>query len=175
LIATGGYLNEPVDTATSPDGDLVVMQDAGGGAPGLGAIVRINPQTGSQTLVSAGGLLYNLNGNSVHRAGDIFVSSYATTSPAITASIIEVNSSTGAQSTVSSGGHLDFASGQVEFYSNQGIGTEIVQAPSGGVGGAVSVTSDAGLALAVAVAPHGKKGLQSPVADPASETAGDVF
>jgi hypothetical protein len=72
------------------------------------------------------------------------------------------------KSTVSSGGYLDFASGQVEFCSHQGHGTAAVQAPGAGAGGAVSVTGDAGLALAVALATQGKKGLQSAVADPAS-------
>jgi hypothetical protein len=54
----------------------------------------------------------------------------------------------------------------VEFYSNQGNGSAGVQYL--GAGGAVSVTGDAGLALAVAVATHGRKGLHSAVADPGS-------
>jgi hypothetical protein len=164
LIASGGYLNQPVDMATSPDGDLVVVE----GFTVPGAVVSIDPRTGSQTLISTGGLLTSLNGNSVDRAGDIFVSRYATSSPSTPASIVEVNPTTGAQSIVSQGGYLDFASGQVEFYSNQGQGTAAVQAPRAGAGGAASVTGDAGLALAVALATHGKKGLHGAVADPAS-------
>jgi len=163
LIATGGYLNEPVDMAMNPSGDLVVMQDAGGGGPGLGAIVSINPQTGSQTLISAGGLLLaNLNGNSVDRAGDIFVSRYATSSPSTPASIVNVNPSTGAQGVVSTGGFLDFASGSVVFYHSQGDGNAATPDAATSTSDTASVAGDAGIALAVAVvtnhrAPNGLK------------------
>jgi hypothetical protein len=54
----------------------------------------------------------------------------------------------------------------VEFYSNQGNGSAGVQGL--GAGGAVSITGEAGLALAVAVATHGWKGLHSSVTDPGS-------
>src|SRR5262249_45959124 len=148
LIASGGYLNEPVDVATDPSGNLVVIQDAGGGAPGLGSIVSVNPRTGGQTLISAGGLLTSsLNGNSVDRAGDIFASSYA--SPA---SIIEVNPSTGAQSVVTTGGYLDFASGSVVFYHNQGNGNAAAPNAATNTSGTAVVASDPGIALAVALA-----------------------
>ena len=130
LIATGGYLNGPVDMALNSSGNLIVGDTAGGGAPGLGNVVSINPQTGSQTLISAGGLISNVNGNSVDRVGDIFVSRYATSSPSTPASIIEVNPSTGAQSIVSTGGYLDFASGQVVFYHSQGDGNGNLAAPA---------------------------------------------
>jgi hypothetical protein len=63
LIADGGYLNGPVDMALDTSGNLIVVDAAGGGAPGLGAIVSIDPRTGAQTLIAAGGLLASLNGN----------------------------------------------------------------------------------------------------------------
>jgi Tol biopolymer transport system component len=115
LIATGGYLNQPVDMALSPEGDLIVVDGAGGGVAGLGNVVSINPRTGGQTLISTGGLLANTNGDSVDAAGDIFVSTFATSRPSTQARILEINPSTGVQSTVAMGGSLDFASGQVIF------------------------------------------------------------
>ena len=45
LIATGGYLNQPVDMAVDPEGDLIVVDGAGGGRSGLGNVVSINPRT----------------------------------------------------------------------------------------------------------------------------------
>jgi hypothetical protein len=152
LITSGGYLNEPADMATDPSGNLVVVQDAGGGAPGLGAVVSVNPRTGGQTLISAGGLLTSsLNGNSVDRAGDIFVSSYA--SPA---SIIEVNPSTGAQSIVTSGGNLDFASGSVVFYHDEGQGDVSQRSSASTQSGGADIT-DPGTVLAIALATTHKK------------------
>ena len=77
LIATGGYLNQPVDMALDPQGDLIVVDGAGGGLAGLGNVVSINPKTGGQTLVSSGGLLASTNGISVSPTGEIFVSTFA--------------------------------------------------------------------------------------------------
>jgi hypothetical protein len=164
LIASGGYLNKPVDVATDPSGNLVVIQDAGGGAPGLGSIVSVNPRTGGQTLISAGGLLTSsLNGNSVDRAGDIFVSSYA--SPA---SIIEVNPSTGAQSVLTTGGYLDFASGSVVFYHNQGSGFDRSLDAATANQGSVAVANDPGIVLSVALATNHKKVAQTAMGSPES-------
>ncbi len=115
LIATGGYLNQPVDMALDPQGDLIVVDGAGGGRAGLGNVVSINPKTGGQTLVSSGGLLASTNGISVSPAGEIFVSTFATSSPGVPARIVEINPITGAQSTVTTGVPLDFAAGEVVF------------------------------------------------------------
>ena len=50
LIATGGYLNQPVDMALDPQGGLVVVDGAGGGRAGLGNVVSIDPETAEPEL-----------------------------------------------------------------------------------------------------------------------------
>ncbi len=115
LIATGGYINQPVDMALNPQGDLIVVDRAGGGAPGLGNVVSINPATGEQTLISTG--LRAINGVSVDASGDIFVSTFGYPPVMLQARIVEINPSTGAQSTVTTGGLLDSTAGEVVFSS----------------------------------------------------------
>ena len=108
LVATTRVVDKHAPTG-------IVVDAAGGGAPGLGNVVSINPNTGGQTLISTGGLLANTNGDSVDTSGDIFVSTFATARPSTQARILEINPSTGARSTVATGGSLDFASGEVIF------------------------------------------------------------
>jgi hypothetical protein len=113
LIATGGYLNQPVDMALNPQGNLIVVDRAGGGGPDLGNVVSINPTTGAQTLISTG--LRAPDGDSVDASGDIFVSTLGYPPIMLQARIVEINPSTGAQSTVTTGGLLDSTAGMVVF------------------------------------------------------------
>jgi hypothetical protein len=168
LIASGGYLHTLEDMAMDPNGNLIVVGTAGPGAPGFGNVVRVDPLTGNQTLISTGGLLINAAGISVDRAGDIFISGDTSLSHGTPARIIEVNPSTGAQSIISTDGFLDGATGSVVFYHNQGHGDPAAPDAATSMGGTAVVASDAGIALAVALATNHEKGVQASLANPDS-------
>lgn len=68
---------------------------------GVSAIVRVDPVSGVQTVVSSGGSLVNPNGVATDAAGDIIV---ADESAFGSGGIIRVDPSTGVQTTISSGG-----------------------------------------------------------------------
>lgn len=102
VVSAGGNLNGmssgPDGIAIDAAGNIVVSSDRSG-VPGFGIIVRVNPVTGAQTVISEGGSLSSLNAIAIDMAGNYWVTNGF-------GSIIRVNSSTGAQSVVSSGGSL---------------------------------------------------------------------
>jgi DNA-binding beta-propeller fold protein YncE len=68
----GTLFHRPYDLAVEPDGSLVV---ADLGVPNLrdGAVIRVDPLTGAQSLVSSGGEFYDPAGIAVAPDGQIFV------------------------------------------------------------------------------------------------------
>jgi hypothetical protein len=74
------------------------------GAPDAGFIVRVDPTTGAQAVVSEGGSLGGLNAIAIDAAGNLLVGDGF-------GSIIRVDPTTGAQSVVSSGGNLSIPLG----------------------------------------------------------------
>jgi sugar lactone lactonase YvrE len=95
LLSSGGILVDPYDVAVDTNGDLLVAQ----GIPGHGEIVRVNLDTGDQSLLSTG--LYHPRGIAIETKETVLVADYAPR-------VIRVDTETGDQTLVSSGG--DFSS-----------------------------------------------------------------
>jgi len=98
---------------TLAPGDLVVSDPnetfgGPGGYPPLGSgrIVKVDPTTGAQTLVSSGGLLDGLWGIAIEASGHIIVTDMAHPIYGGAPEIIRVDPATGAQTLVSAGGLL---------------------------------------------------------------------
>jgi sugar lactone lactonase YvrE len=68
----GNLFHRPYDIAVEADGDLLVA-DLGEPEVKDGAIIRVNPYTGRQTLVSSGGYFYDPAGITVGPDGSIYV------------------------------------------------------------------------------------------------------
>ena len=68
----GNLFHRPYDLAVEADGDLLVA-DLGEPEVKDGAIIRVNPYTGRQTLVSSGGYFYDPAGITVGPDGSIYV------------------------------------------------------------------------------------------------------
>lgn len=97
LISSGGLLVFPHSVTTDVEGNLFVSVQ--GGTTGVGnspaAIVRVDPVTGNQTLVSQGGQLNQPSGLVFDKGGNLIVACRVT-------SILRVNPVTGAQNFIAS-------------------------------------------------------------------------
>jgi len=94
----GPPYNLPTSIAFSVSGEIYVS-DANGGAGGTGAIFRVDPVTGAQTLLTSGGNLVEPEQVTLDLSGDLIVAEY-------NSKIIRVNRLTGAQTMVSTGSYL---------------------------------------------------------------------
>jgi sugar lactone lactonase YvrE len=75
VVSSGGYFAEPTGIKIDPNGSILVVDPfafPGAGVDG-GAMIRVNPMTGAQTVVSSGGSFYRPDGIAVAPNGDIFV------------------------------------------------------------------------------------------------------
>jgi sugar lactone lactonase YvrE len=106
--AQGGYFVHPYDLAVERDGSLLVV-DMGpftvtrGQRIRDGAVIRVDPVTGRQTLVSRGGALVDPAGIAIGPGGSVYVvENVGTASPGV----IRINPNTGAQTRVAEGGDL---------------------------------------------------------------------
>jgi hypothetical protein len=103
--AQGNYFHNPYDIAVERNGDLIVA-DMGAQNVKDGSIIRVNPYTGHQTLVSGGAS--NLGGNQFYDPAGITVAPDGTLyvvdsfPGANTGAVIKVNPSTGAQQLIAS-------------------------------------------------------------------------
>jgi len=104
-----GFLGNPQDIVIDANGDLLVADFSGpsGFLNGIGGgVIRIDPTTGAQTVVSSGGLFGSPRAIAIDASGDILVP----INPILDAQfgrpsgVIRVNPQTGAQTAVSSGG-----------------------------------------------------------------------
>jgi DNA-binding beta-propeller fold protein YncE len=95
----GNLFHRPYDLAVEPDGDLVVA-DLGEPEVKDGAVIRVNPYTGRQTLVSSGALFYDPAGITVGPDGSIYVIDNLFGSNS--GIVIRVDPHTGAQELISS-------------------------------------------------------------------------
>ncbi|HLJ95264.1 MAG TPA: hypothetical protein VKU02_18950 [Gemmataceae bacterium] len=118
LLVHGGLLDHPTDVARDSAGNLLVA-NTGGAADGYaGSVVRVNPQTGVQTLVTTFGPDSGIDSLTVGRDGTILVGAIAVGSnPAL---VIAVNPLTGAQRLVASGGFLSLVEGITIFKADGG-------------------------------------------------------
>jgi len=104
LFTTGG--GGPRGITIDAMGEILVADPnaLGGGCPvGCGGIIKVNPVTGGQTVVSSGGLFVNPWGLTLDPIGDIIVADET----AFGATIFRVNPITGSQTVISSGGSMD--------------------------------------------------------------------
>ncbi len=107
VVAAGGNLLSPIGVAipdpnSDPNGDILVADSEASG--GSGAVIRIDPVTGAQTVVSSGGNFVDPTGVTLAPSGEIFVTDpNAFGGPG---AVIRVDPATGAQTVVSSGGHF---------------------------------------------------------------------
>jgi hypothetical protein len=132
VISTGGLLRFPIDLAKDPSGDLIVFNrdSATDFTVGAGSVLRIDPNSGKQTLLSSNGDLTSLDGGTVARDGTIYAGTTTTVPPTVPAWIVAVNPRTGAQHIISEGGDLDIIEGMTVFYTNPGGGAAAPPAPS---------------------------------------------
>ena len=93
----------PSRAVTLNPGDILVADLNAFGGPG--AIFRVHPTTGAQTIVSSEGSFTGPAGIAITPSGDLLITNAGGPVPA-PGSIIRVNPATGAQTTVSSGGYL---------------------------------------------------------------------
>lgn len=86
-------------------GDILVLDPSGGTT---GAVVRVDPATGTQTQVTADNLLTDITAITIAADGRIYVTDCGCAGPP---SIIRVHAATGGQVTISSDGFLDTPTG----------------------------------------------------------------
>src|SRR5205807_4157754 len=89
----------PQDLAVAANGDIYVTDGFPFGGTQRGALVRVNPVTGAQTLVASDGLLTGAQdmGITFDGAGQVLLTTQ------ITSRVVRINPATGAQSLVTSG------------------------------------------------------------------------
>jgi sugar lactone lactonase YvrE len=106
IVAKGDHFANPVGIAVEADGDILVANESNYDTPGVfgGALIRVDPTTGAQSIVAKGGNFKNPNDVAVEADGDILVTD--SSASAFKGAVIRVDPTTGAQSTVSSGGLL---------------------------------------------------------------------
>jgi DNA-binding beta-propeller fold protein YncE len=99
--AQGTLFERPFDLAVEADGSLVIA-DMGEPNQKDGSIIRVDPLTGAQSLVSSGGEFFDPAGIAVAPGGDLYVAdNYA---PDNDGAVIRVNPKTGAQQLISRNG-----------------------------------------------------------------------
>jgi hypothetical protein len=143
LIGHGGLIDHPVDVAVDSSGNLIVANTGNLDNDVAGSVIRINPQTCVQTLITSFGAYSGTNSIEVGEDGTILVGNIANGSAP--AEIIAVDPLTGDQSTVSSGGTLSLVEGIRAFHTTvQRTATTITVVSSGdpsGIGQMVSFTA----------------------------------
>jgi hypothetical protein len=109
VVSRGGYLNTVSNSARAialeASGQILVTDATIALADGsiVGGVVRVNPATGAQTMLSSGGLLDDPHGVDVEANGDIVVTARA--------GVVRLDPVTGTQTLVSSGGYISGAQG----------------------------------------------------------------
>ena len=104
----GTLFQRPYDLAVEPDGNLVVA-DLGVPNRRDGAVIRVDPLTGRQSLLSRGGEFFDPAGIAVAPDGQIYV--VDNHAPDNDGAVIRVDPRTGAQTLVTEGGQLDLPFG----------------------------------------------------------------
>ncbi len=121
VVSSGGLLSDPSGVAVDKDGSLVVADNNGGQSQcidGCGRLIRINPSTGAQSVISDGGeqnefddtppYFVNPTGVAIAPDGSLLVSDAAAffRSNTLHGAIIKVNPASGAQSILTRWGQL---------------------------------------------------------------------
>jgi sugar lactone lactonase YvrE len=112
----GVLFNHPVDVAVDASGNLLVANTGSAANNYAGSILRINPQTGVQALITSFGPSSGIDSVEVGLDGTIFVGAIA--NGASPGQIIAVDPASGAQTTAASGGNLSLVEGIAVFQAN---------------------------------------------------------
>ncbi|MGA2439951.1 MAG: hypothetical protein ABSH08_03265 [Tepidisphaeraceae bacterium] len=130
VVASGGYLNQPNHMCLDPSNDTLIISDYGGiGTTDVnGAILRINPFTGQQSVVSVGGSLFHPTAVAFDANGDLVVTEAY--------NVLLINPANGDQTIVASGGVLAVTTGIavakngnyfVSNFQSPGVGSGVVE------------------------------------------------
>src|SRR6266849_2125666 len=146
LLVHGGLLDHPQDIAVEPNGDLIVGNTGSAANSYAGSVIRINPQTGAQALVSSFGYNTGLDSLDLGVDGRIFVG--AISNGPTPGRIYSVNANTGSQCIVSSGGSISLVEGIRVFRKGSGPATTPDTTGSG-----AAATADTTTAVVSSVSP----------------------
>jgi hypothetical protein len=106
-VSSGGNFVTPFDVVADSDGYLYV---ADLDAFTTGAIIRVDPTNGTQTVLTQGDNFFWLRGIAGDGMGNLWLTDLGTNPPA-TSKVIYVDTVTGTQSVLSTGGYLDHPTG----------------------------------------------------------------
>jgi hypothetical protein len=114
--AQGSLFEHPYDIAMAPGGGSLYVVDMGAFASGAnpaadGRIIRVDPATGAQSLVSQGGELVDPAGIAVATDGTLYVVENVGVAPARDPAVVRIDPATGAQSVLTRGGNLCYPFG----------------------------------------------------------------
>jgi Ca2+-binding RTX toxin-like protein len=104
IVSSSGIFSGPIGIVIDANGNIIVADSTqnDGFNGGLGGIIKVNPLTGDQTLISSEGSFVAPVGIAIDTNGDLIVADYEAFGGS--GGIIRVNPITGVQSTISSGG-----------------------------------------------------------------------
>jgi DNA-binding beta-propeller fold protein YncE len=100
-LSSGGNLSAPFGVAIAPDGDILVLDLTAFPNPKgpAGAVIRVDPESGVQEVVSSAGFFGRATGIAVAPSGDIFIAD-----DAFGGQVFRIDLATGAQALVTTGG-----------------------------------------------------------------------
>jgi sugar lactone lactonase YvrE len=161
--AQGSLFEHPYDIAVAPGGGSLYVVDMGAFASGAnpaadGRIIRVDPATGAQSLVSQGGELVDPAGIAVAPDGTLFVVENVGVGPAQDPAVIRIDPASGAQSVLTRGDKLCYPFGIALEPSGNLIVTDFGDLV---VGGATQIDCPQDFGSVVRVTPAGGQSLLS--------------
>ncbi len=161
--AQGTLFEHPYDIAVAPGAGSLYVVDMGAFAQGPnpaadGRVIRVDPATGAQSLVSQGGELVDPAGIAVAPDGTLFVVENVGVGPAQDPAVIRIDPGTGAQSVLTRGGNLCYPFGIAREPSGNLIVTDFGDLV---VGGSTQINCAQDFGSVVRVTPAGGQSLLS--------------
>jgi hypothetical protein len=161
--AQGALFQHPYDIALAPGGGSLYVVDMGEFASGTtpaadGRIIRVDPATGAQSLVSQGGELVDPAGIAVAPDGTLFVVENVGVGPARDPAVIRIDPASGSQSVLTRGGNLCYPFGIAREPDGNLIVTDFGDLT---VGGATQINCPQDFGSVVRVNPAGGQQLLS--------------
>jgi hypothetical protein len=136
--AQGNLFEHPYDIAVAPGGGSLYVVDMGAFAEGTtpaadGRIIRVDPASGAQSIVSQGGELVDPAGIAVAPDGTLYVVENVGVGPARDPAVVRIDPATGAQSVLTRGSNLCYPFGIAREPSGDLIVTDFGDLIVGGV------------------------------------------
>ena len=161
--AQGALFQHPYDIAAAPGGRSLYVVDMGEFASGTnpaadGRIIRVDPATGVQSLVSQGGELVDPAGIAVAPDGTLFVVENVGVGPARDPAVVRIDPASGAQSVLTRGNNLCYPFGIALEPSGNLIVTDFGDLTAGG---AIQIDCLQDFGSVVRVSPSGAQQLLS--------------